>query len=215
MGLGWRTKWGGVHWVGRTTARTSVEYSGPLLGVPAKSADRGHTPAQKPEPSWRVLLAETPSQRQVPRRTMMQCQHTGEGQANTGARFPGQSVDLAFLLLTLSAPFSLGLYFVHLKVSAFIVTTYWTVLSKDTSKTALSLNGTQYPSNNKVFISLAATNVLPKFVHAHTHNYTHTLVLYWKINTSLPTFSAIYSTVHILSFLLCGTICCGNKWCFS
>lgn len=113
MGLGQHREWGSAHGAGRrATAWTSVECSGPLLGggVPAKSVDRGQTPAQKPEPSWRMLLAETPSQRHVPRRTMMQSQHTGEGQANMGARFPGKSGDLAFLLLTLSAPFSLGLY---------------------------------------------------------------------------------------------------------
>lgn len=71
----------------RATAQTSVESSGPLLEVPVESRARGHTSAPKPEPSWRVLLTETPSQRHVPRRTGVRSQHQGEGQAS-GCQVP-------------------------------------------------------------------------------------------------------------------------------
>ena len=64
------------------TARTSVKCSGPLLEVPVESIDRGHTPAPKLEPSWRVLLVETPSQRHMPKRTGVRSQQKGEGQAS-------------------------------------------------------------------------------------------------------------------------------------
>lgn len=55
----------------RTKAQTSVECSGLLLEVPAKSMNRGHTPASEAKPGWTVLLMEMQDRQHVLRRTVM------------------------------------------------------------------------------------------------------------------------------------------------
>lgn len=78
---------------------------------------------------------ETTSQKHVPRRTGEGSQHQGEGQAS-GVPGSQSSLWLCLTALTPSAPFSLWLDLDCLKVSAFIVTTYWVVLGRETSQDA-------------------------------------------------------------------------------